>query len=170
MNFVSWQTTTNLSIVSHFVCKRWHMLPFLGWGQISAIKPAFIIFFSIFNPQKLPEKIKEWSYYIHCNCSEDLLKSMEIRVTKAVRTRLNLCTIWTRYDFCNLYDLYDTPWHLTGTQRPFGLTQYSNHQSDFIFSSFQWEVLYKICAILYLIDPKFFKNLAKIYKNCSYND
>ncbi len=36
---------------------------------------------------------------------------------------------------------------------------YSQPTVEFVFSSFEWEILYKICAILFLIYPKCFKNL-----------
>ncbi len=79
---------------------------------------------------------------------------------KAVRLRVHLCAIQTLFNFCSLYALFDTH-NISSTYGGcLHSTRYHQPPIRFVFSiSFQWEVLYKIWTILYLIYPKFFKNL-----------
>ncbi len=84
---------------------------------------------------------------------------------EAIRTQFDLCVIRTQYNFCNLYNICDTCDVLFAHDGCSNSMQYPNHQSDFVFSRFQWEVLYKICPILCLVYPKFLRilKIPKIY-------
>ncbi len=72
----------------------------------------------------------------------------------------SLTSVWlvlcTTFAICTIYVI-----HATSYPRMMAVRTRCNilhHQFD-LSSSFQWEVLYKICTILYLIYPKIFKNL-----------